>query len=197
MEDAVNDEQNRKIIPLTPQRSALDRYRRTDASVLTSPLRPPSYSVVIRRPKKTEFIRTQLSPGCLGPFPIVIDNERFFAVDRSMWQLLADHLVDMALIPSTTDMGRIFLWPVRLPDAQGRLDSWNESAMPLARLAEERWLRLERDRDANEYVPVFPERDLPDPDWSDIVFEHLVGLAENGRDVRSEDDPIVRRLLRR
>lgn len=195
----MNDEQNKKVIALAPQRSALDRYRRTDASVLAGPLRPPSYSVVIRRPRKTEFIRTQLSPGCLGPFPLVVDrdNERFYAVDRSMWQLLAGHLVNMALIPSTTDMGRIFLWPVRLPDAEGRLDSWNESAMHLARLAEERWLRLDRDRDGNEYVPVFPERDLPDPDWSDIVFDHLLGLAENGRDVRSEDDPIVRRLLGR
>lgn len=194
-----NDEQSKKVVPLTPQRSALDRYRRTDASVLTGPLRPPTYSVMIRRPRKNEFIRTQICSDCLGPFELLVDrdNERFYAVDRSLWQQLSDHLVQMALIPTVVDSGRIFLWPVRLPDAESRLDSWNQSAMRLARLAEDRWLRLDRDRDGNEYVPVFPERDLPDPDWCDIAFDHLIGLTENGRDVRSESDPIVRRLLGR
>ena len=135
----MNDqnEQNRKIIPLAPQRSALDRYRRTDASVLTSPLRRPSYAVMIRRPTKNEFIRTRLFAECLGPFPLLVDrdNDRFYAVDRSLWELLTDHLVEMALIPAAIDTGRIFLWPVRLPDADGRLDSWNDSAMRLARCA--------------------------------------------------------------
>ena len=38
--------------------------------------------------------------------------------------------------------GVLFLWPIRLPGADGKLDDWSRSAMDAADEAKSRWVRI-------------------------------------------------------
>ena len=90
--------------------------------------------------------------------------------------------------------GTSFAWPIRLPGADGRLDSWNESAHAAARMAVSQWIRLESNREAGAYDVVVPVAPLPDPVWPTESFESLLDLAFRGRRIDTMDHPFLRKL---
>ena len=175
--------------------SVLDRYRRRpgDEQII---VRPPFSRTSIRRPSPTEFVRTQISEECSGPFPFLFDkvNDVYFAVPREYWDELGDHLVDVALVPTVNAAGRVFLWIIRRPDASGRIDTWNASAWDVASTAQTQWVRVGRDHPSKMYYAERAQRPLRDPDWQPFEFEMLLQAIDNGRSIDSLDHPVVRRL---
>ena len=46
------------------------------------------------------------------------------------------------LVTAINRQGVLFLWPIRLPGADGKIDDWSRSAMDAADEAKSRWVRV-------------------------------------------------------
>jgi hypothetical protein len=107
---------------------------------------------------------------------------------------LADELKRVTLFTAVNRAGGIFLWPVRLPDATGRRNSWADSSRRGAELATEQWTRLSSNKAAGQYDLAVASAALPEPEWPDLPFKELLRLAFQDFRIDSIDHPAVRRL---
>ena len=100
----------------------------------------------------------------------------------------------MALFTAVTRRGDLFLWPIRLPDADGRHDNWSRSALEAAQLAMSRWVRVASNRPEGIYETFEATGALPEPEWPTDSFEQIVQLAFKDHYIDSVDHPAIRRL---
>jgi hypothetical protein len=86
------------------------------------------------------------------------------------------------------------LWPIRLPDNNGRLDAWNQSALKAAEIAKEKWIRVASNRSLGAYEIYLPQGMLDDPEWPELSMQQIVNIAFEGRFIDSMDHPVVKEL---
>jgi hypothetical protein len=98
------------------------------------------------------------------------------------------------LFTAINRQGVLFLWPVRLPGEDGRLDAWNTSALQAARMAEERWVRMTANMSLGAYEIYEATGSLPKPEWPGIEFGEILQVAFQGRYITDLDHPVIRRL---
>ena len=98
------------------------------------------------------------------------------------------------LIPTITNHGALFLWPIKLPDEQGRLDEWNSVAQEAAQRAQAKWIRLMANMGAGTYDVLEAAGNFPDPVWPQKSLQELLEIAFKGRIIDSMDHPVLRRL---
>lgn len=153
-------------------------------------------SVPVRRPNRQEFIRTHPDPAMsleAAVLEIKKDRQSFLVMPE-----LAPHLpgeaVPKLLITTITSHGGLFLWAVKLPDEQGRLDEWNSVAQEAAERAKVKWLRLMANTGAGTYDVLEAAGQFPEPVWPDYSLERLLEMAFKGRVIDSMDHPVLRRL---
>ena len=65
-----------------------------------------------------------------------------YLVDPELWEPLSGELTRKVLFTGTTRQSTPFIWGIRLPDDNGKLDPWNTSALEAARLAKDHWIRV-------------------------------------------------------
>jgi hypothetical protein len=88
-----------------------------------------------------------------------------------------------------------FLWPVKLPDHEGKIDDWNKSASEGAALARDSWVSIRSNRAAGYYDVLEAAVTLSEPDWSDLPpFKRLLEIAFKGKVIDSPDHPVLQRL---
>jgi hypothetical protein len=88
----------------------------------------------------------------------------------------------------------VFLWPVRIPPPDGRVNEWWNSARQGAELAVSRWIRLKANMSLGAYEVVSAEIPMPDPEWPDLPFQEVIRIAFKDRLVDSLDHLVVKRL---
>jgi hypothetical protein len=86
------------------------------------------------------------------------------------------------------------LWPIRLPDEEGKLDDWNRSALEAAEIAQDRWIRVVANRSLGAYEVLEATGDLPDPEWPELSFAELLKIAFKDRYIDDPTHPALRRL---
>jgi len=123
------------------------------------------------------------------------DENKTYIISRDLWQALAGELVQMVLYQYITKQGVVGIWPVKLPNEEGRLDSWNESKLEAARLAEESWVRLRANMPLKAYEIMIAEGCTDEPDWpEDLTFDRALELAFRDSRIDDIDDPILKNL---
>ena len=103
---------------------------------------------------------------------------------------VAPHL----LVTYVTRQSVVGLWPLRLPRADGKTDSWLRTAHEAANLAMKQWVRMTANMAAGAYDVHVTSAPLPDPEWPDMVFEQLVEIAYRDHIIETLDHPVLRRL---
>jgi hypothetical protein len=98
------------------------------------------------------------------------------------------------LLTTINRQGVGFLWPIRMPGADGKLDDWNQSAIEAAKLARTKWVRVTANRSLGAYDVFVASGNLAEPDWPDADFGKLIRTAFRDRVVDSLDHPLVKRL---
>jgi hypothetical protein len=93
-----------------------------------------------------------------------------------------------------TRQGTVFIWPVALPDVDGRRSAWADTAHEAVKYAAEVWVRLVPDMGLGAYRVYRAEGQLSDPIWPDKTFPELLEIAFTHRVIDNPDHPIVRRL---
>lgn len=155
-------------------------------------------TIPVRRPAREWFIRCHVSDD-YRVLTVVLELKE----DREIY-LVDPDIVDMIshepcvgaryLITSITRQGSLFLWPVRVPDASGRIDSWNRSALDAIALASDSWVRVYADINAGAYKPIVAEVELAQPAWPQIPFEEILRVAFKDRYIADVNHPILRKL---
>jgi hypothetical protein len=113
--------------------------------------------------------------------------------DTSGNQLGSDVAI-RCLVLTINRQGVVALWPLAMPDEDGRLHEWGRSALEAAEIAKTRWVRLRSNRNLGAYEVELATVALPDPVWPDIVFAEIVSVAFRGRVIDTADHPVVRAL---
>jgi len=154
-------------------------------------------TVPVRRPDRQWFVRTHPEEGWrLETAVLEVKEERAtFLVDRLLWPELPGEITPKVLFTAINRTGVVFLWPVRLPSPDGRIDEWSRSALEAAQLGMKRWVRVAANMSLGAYDIFEAAANLPEPVWPEEVgFKKVIEVAFRDRFIRSLDHPVIRRL---
>jgi hypothetical protein len=157
--------------------------------ITTIPVRKPSKEWYIRcHPDEAYRIHTSV-------LELKEEGEIYLVAPRLRDQLADEVTVAPRLLMTAINrQGVLFLWPVRLPGPDGRIDEWNRSAKIAADEARARWIRVRANRSLNGY-DVHVATGIPDiPDWPALDLQEIMRIAFRDRMISDWDHPVLRRL---
>lgn len=158
-------------------------------------IRKETTRVPIQRPSAQSFFCPHPDPEWrieVAVIEIKDDRENFLVVP-SLLDELQGEWVPKVLVVCQTRQGANFLWPIRLPGPDGRLDSWNTSAMQIASTYGNRWIRLLANKDIGAYDVFSPREELSPPTWPDSP-NALMTKAFRDHIIDTLEHPVVKRL---
>jgi len=155
--------------------------------------------VMVRKPSNETFVRVhpesdyRLETMLLS---LKEGGERYL-IKPHLWEDLAGEptFIPMCLFTVIDRYNNLFLWPIRLPNSDGSLDSWNKSALEIATTtATQHWIKVVANRTGGYYDCYEALACWPEPDWPNKPFKDLLNLAFQGKLIDSLDHPVLRRL---
>jgi len=154
--------------------------------------------VPVHKPDPQAFIRVhpdesyRLTPAAIIE---VKEDREVYLVDPSLADALNEEINLVGLFTAITKQGTLFLWPVKLPKADGRANAWHESAMAAAHEAVDAWVRVKANMSAGAYDVFKAKGEIADPQWPNVPFERLLELAfKDDRIIRDLNHVVIRRL---
>jgi hypothetical protein len=155
-------------------------------------------TVPVRKPDKTWFVRVHPDPEyAFQTYVIELKEEReTYLVDRRLWNELAGEATfsPRALFPALNRQNVLFLWPVRLPGPDGKLDTWSQTALEAAGLARTKWCRVTANMALGGYEVFYATGDIPAPDWPAVPIDDLLRTAFKDHYISTLSHPVLRRL---
>jgi hypothetical protein len=155
-------------------------------------------TVPVRKPAKEWWIRTHPDESYrIETAVLELKEEReTYLVERSLWSGLFTESTfsPRALFTAVNRQGVVFLWPIRLPESDGRHDEWSRSALEAAMTGAKKWVRVTANMSLGAYEVWTAEGSMPEPEWPEQSFGELLRVAFRDRYVESLDHPVVRRL---
>jgi hypothetical protein len=151
--------------------------------------------VPLLRPPAQAFFWPHPDPEwrtCIAALEIKETRETYIVAPELRDELHGEWVMKL-LVTCQTRQGSIYLWPIRLPDSDGRLDSWNESGLQIANDYAGQWFRLVSNREIGAYQPILPMDPVSAPTWTG-TFNDLLIKAFRGRVIDSLDHPVVKGL---
>ena len=187
--------------PLDPF-SNLDQLRLSQDHMTAIGLRKELMTVPVRKPSKEWFVRVHPDPAYRLETAVIEfkEDSEVYLVDKALWsELAAESTFSPRLF--LTGISRpgnvVFLWPIRLPGEDGRLDSWNQSAIEIATtIATEKWVRVSSNRHLAAYEPYVAAASdsWGEPQWPEKKFNQLVRLAFRHSLIDNLEHPALKRL---
>ena len=155
-------------------------------------------TVPVRKPDKSWFVRAHPADEySLQTAVIELKEDReTYLVAPQLWPALAAESTfsPRALFTAVNRQGVLFLWPIRLPGADGKVDAWSQSALEASQLARTTWVRVAANMALGAYEVFQATGDLPDPEWPDKPFRELLKVAFKDRMITALDHPVLRKL---
>ena len=153
-------------------------------------------TIPVHKPHKQDFVR--IRPGDDYQISTAViemkEDRETFLVAPELWNELPGEIVPKIFLTGMTRQGVLFLWPIRLPNADGRHDNWNRSALEAAELAKKKWIKVVSNMSLGGYEVYEATGELPDPEWPDLSFEEIIKIAFKDRYIKEMDHPVIRRL---
>ena len=154
-------------------------------------------SVAVRRPSREWFIQANQNPEFHLRTHLLELKElgETYLVAPHLWDELAGEstFTPRLLLLSVNRQHVPFLWPIRLPDVDGRVDSWSRSAFDAATMGMGRWIRVVANRAASSY-DVFYSDHAADPVWPQLSMAAILRLAFKDYYIESRTHAVLRQL---
>lgn len=160
-------------------------------------------TVPVRKPGRTEFIRVHPSPDYVVD-SYVLEHES--GLDRVVYWVspglrgeLVKELRPVRLFTCITKLSIVFLWPAKLPLAEGSNSrntgrAWHASALQAAEEAKNLWVKLVGNKELGAYEYVKARGDLGEPQWPDKTYRELIELGFKDRVIDTLEHSVVRDL---
>jgi hypothetical protein len=153
-------------------------------------------TVPVRKPNKQDFFRVHPTLR-LSPAPLIElkDDREIYFVTRAMSAELPGEYFVATLYLAANRQGVVFLWPVRLPDPDGKWSEWSRSAADAAELGVDKYVRIRANMSLGAYEVFLAENmNIPDPIWPEQSFEEIIRTAFKDRFIDTPEHPVVKRL---
>jgi hypothetical protein len=155
-------------------------------------------TVPVRKPDKAWWVRVHPSEDYrLQTVVVELKEEReTYLVDKPLWSELATEATfsPRVLFTAVNRQGVPFLWPIRLPGADGKHDDWNRSALEAAQMAQKTWVRVTANLSLGAYEVFEATAQLPEPNWPELPFNELLRVAFRDKFIGGLDHPVLRKL---
>jgi hypothetical protein len=153
-------------------------------------------TVPVRKPGGQDFVRVHPSPQYrdLMAFLELKDDREIYVVRLDQVPELQTECFIATLFTALTRTGVVFLWPVRVPAADGRTNEWHISAATAANQAMSAWIRMKANMSLRAYEIFIAEGNLPDPVWPEQTFGELCRIAFRDRLINDPSHPVIKRL---
>lgn len=195
---ATNDDHNNdgKHNIAAPDPFAVENLRLGPHDAMSTGVKKLLLTVPVRKPDRQTFVRVHPNPAyhCDTKVLEVKEMNETYLVVRALWPALAGELTNKSLIVAQDRQKNVFVWPIRLHDDDGRLDSYNESAREAADRASKQWVRISANQSLRAYDVFVADADLGDPEWPDLTCTQILDIAFKGRKIESLDHPALRQL---
>ena len=152
--------------------------------------------VPVRRPNRQMFVYINPDPEWRMEALVLElkDESESYLVVPELREEVIDEAVAKYLIGYMTKTGKFFIWPIKMPDHTGRIDSWNESALSIVTEYGNRWVRIVSNRELSGYEAVLPENTFPPPTFPPEGFQSLVVKAFRNRVIDNFEHPVLLQL---
>jgi hypothetical protein len=150
-------------------------------------------TIPIGKPKKTDFIRVHPTMAPMSVWTL-LDEQETFVVTGDIAATLPNDVVGKDLVLTTTRQGSVFLWGIRIPGEDGRINNWHASAREAKERAKNAWVRVASNMSLGAYEVYEAAGVIPDPVWPTLSMDEIVRIAVKGRVIDSLDHPVLRRL---
>src|SRR5215469_9720469 len=163
-----------KLNPITASSAAeppdpfdLDSLRLSQSFTETAGVKKLLTTVPVRKPSPQEFVRVHLSAEYRADFPMIElkDDREEYIVGRHLVGELASEIVLKTLFTATNRQGVVFLWPVRLPDPEGRQQEWRRSMREAAEIGMTEWVKMRANMSLGAYEMRVAEGTMTEPAW--------------------------------
>ncbi len=155
-------------------------------------------TVPVRKPGKEHWFQVHPDEAFrLDTFVIELKEENeTYLVSNSLWEELAAEptFSPRALFTCMNRQNVLFIWPVRLPNSSGKVDSWSESALTHAAAGQGSWIRVCSNMSLGAYERFESEANWPAPAWPELSFEKILEIAFKGHYITSTDHPVLQSL---
>ena len=155
-------------------------------------------TVPVRKPSKEWWIQVHPDPAYHIQTAVLElkEDREVYLVDPSLWPALATESTfsPRALFTAITRQNVLFLWPIRMPGLDGKIDEWNRSALEAAKLADGNWVRVQSNMYLGAYEVQETIVDIAAPQWPETPFADLLRVAFRDRHITDPDHPVLRRL---
>jgi hypothetical protein len=157
-------------------------------------------TVPVRRPGKNEFFRVRQDidyaiDGYVLEHESEMDRTVYWVV-KGLQDALKDHLRKVRLFTCIDKRSNVFLWPAKLPTADGSHSarSWYLSGLRAAEEAKKAWVKISGNKSLGAYDISLARGDLGDPQWPDHSFKELIELAFHDKLIDSMDHAVVKEI---
>ena len=174
----------------------LDNLRLNQSFTETAGVRKLLKTVPVHKPNPQDFVRVHPSPDYRMSAPVIElkDEREEYIVTKELVPELVGEFVSKTLYTAINRQGITFLWPVRLPDPEGREMEWWRSMREAADLATTQWVRVKANKHLGAYEMFVAESVMNEPVWPEASFQDLVKLAFRDRLITKLDHPVIKRL---
>ena len=174
------------------------RLRLSQDFAATLGVKKAMLTVPVRKPSKEWWVRVHPDESYrLQTAVLELKEEReTYLVDPVLWpELAAESTFSPRMLFTTVNrQGVLFLWPIRLPGPDGKIDEWSRSALEAAEMAQKGWVRVAANMDLGAYDVFEATGSLPDPEWPSKTFGQLLEVAFKGHFVRNFEHSVLRQL---
>ena len=131
------------------------------------------------KPNRQQFVRVRPDADFRMETAIFQDKLRGenYLVDPVLWESLAGDIVPTYLFASITRTNNVFLWPVRIPDPDGRQNNWHLSQLKAAELAMKAWVRMSANMADGKYDVFEATGNIPEPEWPEFQYRSCVSCV--------------------
>jgi hypothetical protein len=176
----------------------LSRLRLSQDFLAAAGVKKALTTIPVRKPSKEWFVRTH--PGADYRITTAVielkEDGEIYLVDPTLWGKLASESTfgPRALLLTMNRQGVPFLWPIRLPGSDGRIDDWNRSALEAAQMAADQWVRVQSNRSLGAYEVYQAAASWQEPQWPALPMKEILRIAFKDRFIQAADHVILRQL---
>jgi hypothetical protein len=154
-------------------------------------------TVPVRKPNPHDFNRVHPDPAYRANLAVIKlrdERDEMYLLTPSIAAALPGEFGMATVFTAINRQNVKFLWPVMLPQPDGRPNEWNRSAAEAAEMAMTRWVRVKANMSLGAYEIYEAQSLMADPVWPEQPFQELLRIGFRDRLVNSLDHPLVKRL---
>jgi hypothetical protein len=154
-------------------------------------------TVPVRKPNGHDFNRVHPDPAYRANLAVIKlrdERDEVYLLTPAILSALPGEFAMATVFTAINRQGVTFLWPVLLPQPDGRVNEWHRSAAEAAEMAMQRWVRVKANTSLGAYEIFEAQGLIADPKWPELPFQELLRIGFRDKLVTNLEHPLVKRL---